>query len=86
MGKKNKVKESRFFWADGTKKLYCIKNGCGPFRETDKNIHIFGEKQVSCICNKCRDFYYKEHKTGPSGYTAAGKGYATHKAHLPQNH
>jgi hypothetical protein len=76
-------KESRYFWPDGSKKLYCVKNGCGPFRENDTEILVFGQTVKSVICKKCKSQYYESHVSDSPGYRTSGKGLEEHKFHHP---
>jgi hypothetical protein len=52
---KRKLKESRYFWPDGTKKYYCTKCSGGPYHKEDEEIKKLGEHLI--ICSNCKDFY-----------------------------
>lgn len=77
-------KKSRYFWPDGSKKLYCVKEGCGPFKEGDPKITVFGQKVKSVICKKCKDKYFENHISDSPGYRSSGKGIELHKYHDPK--
>lgn len=51
--------EGRYFYADGTKKYYCIKCGGGPHKKDDETTCQYVSGGQYIICNSCMDKYYK---------------------------
>lgn len=78
-----KKKESRYFWPDGSRKLYCVKNGCGPFKDNDTDIIVFGQTVKSAVCKKCKVLYYESKSSEFSGYKTSGRGLESHIFHHP---
>jgi len=70
---KTNVKESRYFWPDGTKKHYCVKCLGGPYRRDEEGVHHFGDHMI--VCDTCYALYYKI----PEGKVV--KGYRDHNYH-----